>query len=122
VNDVLYLCEAKHTMCIDKVPKIPQRIKIFKEQFQQHAQEEFSIGINNIVGVACGTYFPPLVREKAHKLGLICVYLRVGDTMLKTSFQMDLKLNLYSLACITFLSMLQNYVIVCWWSNYSFRQ
>lgn len=74
VDDVLYLCEAKHVMCIDKVPKIPQRIKMFKEQFQPHAQEEFSIGINKIVGVACGTYFPPLVREKAHELGLICVY------------------------------------------------
>jgi hypothetical protein len=74
VDDVLYLCEAKHTMSIDKVPKIPQRIKTFKEQFQAHAQEEFSIGINKIVGVACGTYFPPLVREKAHQLGLICVY------------------------------------------------
>jgi hypothetical protein len=74
VDDVLYLCEAKHIMCIDKVPKIPQRIKMFKEQFQQHAQEEFSIGINKIVGVACGTYFPPLVRKKAHELGLICVY------------------------------------------------
>jgi len=74
VDDVLYLCEAKHVMCIDKVPKIPQRIKMFKEQFQLHAQEEFSIGINKIVGVACGTYFPPLVRKKAHELGLICVY------------------------------------------------
>ena len=74
VDDVLYLCEAKHVMCIDKVPKIPQRIKMFKEQFQPHAQEEFSIGINKIVGVACGTYFPPLVRKKAHELGLICVY------------------------------------------------
>ena len=74
VDDVLYLCEAKHVMCIDKVPKIPQRIKMFKEKFQPHAQEEFSIGINKIVGVACGTYFPPLVREKAHELGLICVY------------------------------------------------
>jgi len=74
VDDVLYLCEAKHFMCVDKVPKISQRIKMFKEQFQPHAQKEFSIGINKIVGVACGTSFPPLVREKAHELGLICIY------------------------------------------------
>lgn len=74
VDDVLYLCEAKHTMSIDKVPTITRRIKTFKEQFQAHAQEEFSKGINKIVGVACGTYFPPLVRKKAHELGLICVY------------------------------------------------
>jgi hypothetical protein len=74
VDDVLYLCEAKHTMSIDKVPRIPQRIKTFKEQFQAHAQEDFSMGINKIVGVACGTHFPPLVRKKAPELGLICVY------------------------------------------------
>lgn len=55
-------------------PKIPEKIKTFKEQFQQNAQREFSIGINKIVGVACGTYFPPLVLEKAHELGLICAY------------------------------------------------
>ena len=74
VDDVLYLCEAKHVMSSDKVPKIPQRIQTFKEQFQPHAQEDFSIGINKVVGVACATYFPPLVRKEAHDLGLICVY------------------------------------------------
>ena len=74
VDDVLYLCEAKHVMSSDKVPKIPLRIQTFKEQFQPHAQKVFSIGINKIVGVACATNFPPLVRKKAHDLGLICVY------------------------------------------------
>ncbi len=74
VDDVLYLCEAKHVMCIDKVPNICERINTFKEQFQSHAQEEFTTRIKKIVGVACGTYFPPLVRKKAHELGLICVY------------------------------------------------
>jgi hypothetical protein len=74
VDDVLYLCEAKHVMSTDKLPKISERIQTFKEQFQPHAQEQFSIGINKIIGVACATYFPPLVRKEAHDLGLICVY------------------------------------------------
>jgi hypothetical protein len=74
VDDVLYLCEAKYVMSTDKLPKISQRIQRFKEQFQPHAQEQFSIGINKIIGVACATNFPPLVRKEAHDLGLICVY------------------------------------------------
>lgn len=74
VDDVLYLCEAKHVMSTDKLPKISERIQTFKEQFQPYAQEQFSIGINKIIGVACATYFPPLVRKEAHDLGLICVY------------------------------------------------
>lgn len=74
VDDVLYLCEAKHVMSTDKLPKISQRIQTFKEQFQPHAQKQFSIGNNKIIGVACATYFPPLVRKEAHDLGLICVY------------------------------------------------
>jgi hypothetical protein len=93
VDDVLYLCEAKHVMCINKVPKIPQRIKMFKEKFQPHAQKEFSVGINKIVGVACGTYFPPLVRKKAHELGLICVYptgWRYYDDKLPEGFKIEL--------------------------------
>ena len=49
VDDVLYLCEAKHVMCIDKVPKILQRLKTFKKQFQPHAQEQFSLGINRLL-------------------------------------------------------------------------
>ena len=56
-------------MSIDKVPRIPQRIKTFKEQFKAHAQEEFSIGINKIVGVACGTDFPLLSVKKL--IGLV---------------------------------------------------
>ncbi len=74
VDGVLYLCEAKHVMCAVKVPKIPERIKAFEEQFQPHAQVEFSSAIKKIVGVACGTYFPTLVRKQAHDLGLMCVY------------------------------------------------
>ena len=73
VDDVLYLCEAKHTMSIDKVPRIPQRIKTFKEKFQAHVQEEFSIGINKIVGVACGTFFPLLSVKTLMNLFDLCV-------------------------------------------------
>ena len=74
VDDVLYLCEAKHHMSIDKVLKIPDRIKQFIEKFQPHAQKEFSIGIKTIVGAACGTYFPLPARKEAEKHGLICIY------------------------------------------------
>ncbi len=93
VDDVLYLCEAKHVMSTDKLPKISQRIQTFKEQFQPHAQEQFSIGVNKIIGVACATYFPPLVRKEAHKHGLICVYpsgwrYRV-DKMLPAEFKIE---------------------------------
>jgi hypothetical protein len=53
----------------------------------------FSIGINKIIGVACGTYFPPLVRKEAHDLGLICVYLSGWryhvDKMLPTEFKIE---------------------------------
>jgi hypothetical protein len=97
VDDVLYLCEAKHVMSSDKVPKIPQRIQTFKEQFQPHAQEEFSIGINKVVGVACATYFPPLVRKEAQDLGLICVYPSGWryhvDKKLPTEFKIERYLN-----------------------------
>lgn len=72
VEDVLYLCEAKHVMTLDKVLKIPDRIKKFWE-LQPYAQSEFR-NIKNVVGVACGTYIPELVRQEAHKAGLICVY------------------------------------------------
>ena len=42
---------------------------------QLNSQEVFSeVGINEIVGVACGTYFPPLVRKEAHDAGVVCVY------------------------------------------------
>ncbi len=56
---------------IDKVPKISRRFQAFKEQFQPHAQEQFSSGIDKVIGVACATCFPTLVRKEA---GLICVY------------------------------------------------
>ena len=89
VDDVLYLCEAKHVMSSDKVPKIFQRIQIFNEKFK----EGFSGGISRIQGVACATLFPPLVRKEAHDVGLICVYpsgwsYRV-DKNVPTEFEID---------------------------------
>jgi superfamily II DNA or RNA helicase len=93
VDDVLYLCEAKHVMSSDKLPKISQRIQTFKEQFLPHYQESVSVGINKVIGVACGTYFPSLVRKEAHDLGLRCVYpsgWRYGvDKTLPIGFKME---------------------------------
>jgi hypothetical protein len=57
---------------MDKVLKIPDRIKKFWE-LQPYAQSEFR-NIKDVIGVACGTYIPEMVRQEAHKAGLICVY------------------------------------------------
>ena len=73
VDDVLYLCEAKHNMTLKQVNKLPQRIKQFKE-FRAAAQEEFQ-QVNKFVGVLCGTFFPSDIRESAHRSGFMCVYL-----------------------------------------------
>jgi hypothetical protein len=72
VDDVLYLCEAKHNMTLKQVNKLPDRIKLFKE-FRADAQEEF-LKVNKIVGVLCGTFFPSDIRDNAHRFGYICVY------------------------------------------------
>ena len=77
VDDVLYLCDAAQFMSSDKVLKIAQKIKTFTEDFQPHAHEEFSLGINKVVGVACATHFPPVLRNEARDLGLICLRSRV---------------------------------------------
>ena len=91
VDDVLYLCEAKHVMCIDKIPKIAERLKEFKEKFQPHAHKDLSIGINKIVGVTCGTYFPVLVREEAKKAGLTRVSWRYEvDEKLPPGFEIEI--------------------------------
>ncbi|KAJ1504967.1 hypothetical protein HMI55_001792 [Coelomomyces lativittatus] len=71
-GNVLYLCEAKHNMTFEHVNKFPARIQKFKE-FQTNAQPEFR-NITKYVGVLCGTLFPDLVRDYAHKYGFICVY------------------------------------------------
>jgi hypothetical protein len=81
VDDVLYLCEAKHVMTLDKVLKIPDRIKKFWE-LQPYAQSEFR-NIKNVVGVACGTYIPEMVRQEAHKAGLICVLQKILKLLIK---------------------------------------
>jgi hypothetical protein len=74
VEDILYLCEAKHVMSSYKVAEIPKRIDKFKKMFQAGAQRQLSEGISDVVGVACGTYIPPKVIQEAKDLGLICVY------------------------------------------------
>jgi hypothetical protein len=72
VDNVLYLCEAKHNMTLKQVNKLPQRINQFSK-FQANAQEEFR-QVNKYVGVLCGTFFPSDIRNSAHILGFICVY------------------------------------------------
>ena len=72
VDNVLYLCEAKHNMTLKQVNKLPQRIKLFSK-FRVDAQEEFR-QVNKFVGVLCGTFFPRDIRDVAHNLGFICVY------------------------------------------------
>ncbi|KAI3655834.1 hypothetical protein MP638_006493 [Amoeboaphelidium occidentale] len=73
-GETLYLCEAKHVMSNTKLEAIVRRIEVFRKKFQPRAQADLSDGIRKIVGVACGTHFDHDVREKAHSLGLICVY------------------------------------------------
>ena len=41
-DGVLYLCEAKHIMSSDKIPKIVDRIQIFKEKFKQEYSNDIS--------------------------------------------------------------------------------
>ena len=72
VDDVLYLCEAKHNMTIPQVNKTVERIQKFKG-FKMNTQTEFC-QVNKFIGVLCGTFFPEDVRKNAHLLGLICVY------------------------------------------------
>jgi hypothetical protein len=72
VDDVLYLCEAKHNMTLNQVNKLDQRIKQF-EKIRAAAQKEFK-EVNKFVGVLCGTLFPSDIRESAHQRGYICVY------------------------------------------------
>jgi hypothetical protein len=73
-DDVLYLCEMKHVMSSDKIPRILKKIETFKEKYQVDYQTTSSARFTSIVGAACGTYFPTLVRGIARQSGLICVY------------------------------------------------
>ena len=73
-ENVLYLCEAKHVMSLKHVENFPNRLEIFVNLMPK-AQPEYSAAkFKKIVGVACGTWFPPDVRKEAHRLGLLCVY------------------------------------------------
>lgn len=73
-GDTLYLLEAKHSMSIEKVQKIADRVKKFPEIIKQSANKFFDVKNKKIVGIACGTRFPLGCREEAHRLGLMIVY------------------------------------------------
>jgi hypothetical protein len=72
VDDVLYLCVAKHNMTLKHLLELPQRIKLFNK-IRADAQDEF-LKVNKIVGVLCGNFFPSDIRDCAHLCGYICVY------------------------------------------------
>ena len=88
VDDVLYLCEAKHNistvlftcfrviLCLashrKQVNNTVERMQEFKG-LKMNAQTEFR-QMNKLMGVLCGTFFPEDVRKNAHILGFICVY------------------------------------------------
>jgi hypothetical protein len=73
VDDVLYLCEAKHNMNLKQVKKTLERIQKFKMQFILNAQAEFR-EVDRIVGLFYGTFFPSDIRESVHRFGFVCVY------------------------------------------------
>lgn len=73
-ENTLYLLEAKHSMSIQKVKKLADRIKSFPQTLQRSAKMDFPVKFNKIVGVACGTFFPQVSRNEAHRLGLMVVY------------------------------------------------
>ena len=72
VDNVLYLCDAKHNMTLKQVNKTAERIQKFKK-FRAVAQQEFQ-QVNKFVGVLCGNFFLEDLRKSGHNLGFICVY------------------------------------------------
>ncbi|KAI9335899.1 hypothetical protein BDR26DRAFT_865320 [Obelidium mucronatum] len=73
-GDTLYLLEAKHSMSIEKVNKIADRVKQFPQIMKLSAEKVFDGKHRKIAGIACGTRFPGGCREEAHRLGLMVVY------------------------------------------------
>jgi hypothetical protein len=72
-GDTLYLLEAKHSMSIEKIKKIADRVEQFPQIMKLSAEKVFDVKDRKIVGVACGTRFPIGCREEAHRLGLMVV-------------------------------------------------
>ena len=73
-KDTIYLLEAKHTMTVDKVKTIAQRVEQFPKMIQQSTRKDLDLKNKKIVGVACGNLFPNDCREEAHSLGLMVIY------------------------------------------------
>jgi hypothetical protein len=73
-KDTIYLLEAKHTMTVDKVKTIAQRVEQFPKMIEQSTRKDLDLKNKKIVGVACGNLFPNDCREEAHSLGLMVIY------------------------------------------------
>lgn len=72
--DTLYLLEAKHSMSEDKIKNIAARVETFSNALKQSKHKHLSGRFSNIVGVACGAYFPDDGRNGAHRLGVMVIY------------------------------------------------
>lgn len=74
-NDTLYLLESKHSMTVEKIKTIAERVKQFPEMIERSSQKKkFDGKYSKIVGVACGTSFPIECCNEAHQLGLMVMY------------------------------------------------
>ncbi|KAJ3098217.1 Centromere/kinetochore protein zw10, partial [Phlyctochytrium bullatum] len=81
-GNVLFLLEAKHSMTVDKVKKVANRVLQFTEMLERSSsakdfKEKFMI--SKVIGVACGTFFPQDSRKEALRLGLAVVYPLITD-------------------------------------------
>jgi hypothetical protein len=72
-KDTLYLLEAKHSMTVEKVRTIAERVNQFPKMIEQ-SSKAFDVKYSKIVGVACGTLFPIDCCDEAHRLGLMAMY------------------------------------------------
>ena len=64
-GDTLYLLEAKHSMSIEKVKKIADRVKQFPQIMKRSTEKVFDVKDRKIVGIACGTRFPRWLSRKS---------------------------------------------------------
>jgi hypothetical protein len=93
-GETLYLLEAKHSMSIEKVKKLADRVKAFPQTLERSAQKDVFVKFSRIVGVACGTYFPEDSRKEAHRLGLMVIYpsgrrYLVGTGLIDSDFSLE---------------------------------
>jgi hypothetical protein len=63
-GDTLYLLEAKHSMSIEKIKKIADRVKKFPQIMKLSADKVFDVKDRKIVGIACGLDSPVAAAKK----------------------------------------------------------